>query len=178
MLYNLTVDIKDWASLGGLVLGAAGFTTSLLAFFRDRARIRVTLTFNMEPLEPTPADADSLWSVVSVSNIGRRPMFVSHIGLSTASWRRWRTTRTTLVVWDGLQGRKLEEGAGPWVVPCRQGKALAEYGPGAKRLRAFVTDSAGRCYWSRAVVRPPAEKYREPENDQEGLSIARRRRPL
>jgi hypothetical protein len=140
------MGLTDLTALCGAILGTAGFALSTANYFRDRPSLRVTLKFD---LEGYGSQANSgTWAVVSIANTGRRPIYVSHVGLSQAS--RWNRSKSrTLFLWDSAGGRRLQEGDAPWTLPINQDIGVTTFVRRYGRVRAFVTDSAGRiCYSS------------------------------
>lgn len=140
------MDLRDATALSGALLGAAGFTVGVANYIRDRPRLRVTLQFDMEGYSSLTNRGPLV--VVSVANTGRRPIYVSHVGLRPAS--RWKQPPKykTLFVWGSQEGRRLQEGDPPWTVPGDQDETVASYARRCRRVRAFVIDSAGRVYRS------------------------------
>ncbi len=67
-------------ALVGVVIGTAGFVISLLNYFRDRPKVIVILGWNYVSTDED--DLEKTWSVVTVTNVGRRPIFVSHAHLT------------------------------------------------------------------------------------------------
>lgn len=146
------VDLRDATALSGALLGAAGFAVGAANYIRDRPRLRVTLQFDMEGYGNLTNSGP--WVVVSIANTGRRPIYVSHVGLRPASrWKRPPKYKT-LFVWGSQEGRRLQEGDPPWTVPGSQDEAVAAFTKRCRRVRAFVIDSAGRIYHSSPERQP------------------------
>jgi hypothetical protein len=67
----------------GTITGTCGLILSILNFNRDKPNIQITLKWDMSPygLVTTTYDENKLWGVVSITNVGRRPIFFSHLHL-------------------------------------------------------------------------------------------------
>lgn len=137
-------------ALLGVVIGTAGFVISLLNYFRDRPKVIVTLNWNSVAFD---ANGEQIkWSGISVTNIGRRPIFVSHAHLHYPD-----TTRVSLIT-ESFDGAKLLEGDPPKTYLLddtanlrRLEKCAAEWW----RVRARIADHTGTNWWSARVTEKP-----------------------
>jgi hypothetical protein len=130
------------ATIGSLV-GTAGFVISLLNYFRDKPKIRVALKWDMSSINSFKYDQNRKWGIVSVSNVGRRPIFISHASLTLPKGHE----HTHLLLSDGIEGARLAEGDRPAIFLSNQ-LGLEQYAEDWKKVRAIVVDSAGKVYMS------------------------------
>src|SRR6266849_8635736 len=61
------------AAMVGMVLGTAGFVMSLMNYLRDRPKVKVFLKWDMNLI----GDASKQMGIVRVTNVGRRPIYIS-----------------------------------------------------------------------------------------------------
>jgi hypothetical protein len=153
MSKGIGMDLKDVPSLIGAITGPLGLVISLLVYFRDRAKVLVTLSFDMQGFGGLPAVPEGYF-VVRIHNVGRRPIYLSTAHITVPRWARKRLGATHLLLGSGLQGVTIAEGGAPQVVPTRQADLTrcAEIWP---YVRAAVIDAAGRTYYSDWPTRKP-----------------------
>ncbi len=132
--------ISDPASFLGMILGTAGLTLGLLNYFRDRAKLKVTLEWDWKPT----GDAKKLWGLVSVTNIGRRPAYIK-----IATLRVPKGLGDSITLGDSVAGNKLDESDRPITFRIDQ-DGMEKHGKHWKKLRADVFDSTGKRYSARA----------------------------
>ena len=72
-----------------MITGSCGLLLSILNYFRDKPNIQITLTWDMSTYGVTTIThgLDKLWGVVSITNIGRRPVFFSHFHLELPNYK-------------------------------------------------------------------------------------------
>jgi hypothetical protein len=82
--------------------------------------------------------------LITVTNSGRRPVYISHVCLKLP--RHYE--KDTLLLVNSVEGRKLSEGdpSARFIVPHR---GLDTYSKDWQKIRAQVSDSTGRVYFSR-----------------------------
>jgi hypothetical protein len=90
-----------------------------------------------------------LWGVISITNIGRRPIFFSHTHLAVPNNSEY------LVITEGLTGEKLQEGDPPKTYPVTQ-EGLEKYANEWHKIRAVVIDSTGKKYYSKPAQQKPS----------------------
>ena len=79
MWQNITVT--DINALLGIIFGFSGFVLGLLAFFRDKPKVKVTLQWGMQMFGDQRVKPGEEFGFVSVTNVGRRPIYVSHVAI-------------------------------------------------------------------------------------------------
>ncbi len=133
--------INDLATVIGLVTGVSGFTLGLLNYLRDKPRVKVELRWEMKT-----SDTQEKIGVIRVANIGRRPIFLSHIALKLPKGYE----ESHLVLKDAINGQKLEEGDAPISYPVTY-EGMEKYSRSWRKIVAQVNDSAGKTYLSSKV---------------------------
>lgn len=127
------------AAILGMVLGTAGFVMSIMNYLRDRPRVKLTLVWDM-----TETRTKELCGMIKVTNIGRRPIFISAVALEVPS----EGPRKLLVSMENIQGKKLSEGDMP-ITHIVSYSQLCPYSPFWKKMRAYAEDSTGKRYYSK-----------------------------
>ncbi len=100
---HIEITLSDLAAIGGLIFGVAGLVLSISNYLRDRPRISVDLRWDMTMRDALGAEEDV--GVVTVSNIGRRPVYISHAALRLPKSAK----RSHLLIMDSVKGEKLAE---------------------------------------------------------------------
>jgi hypothetical protein len=127
------------ASILGMLLGTAGFVMSILNYLRDRAKVKITLRWNMRIVE-----TGELMGLVRVTNIGRRPVFISVVALEVPKGFEY----PYLLLKQSIQGTKLGESEKPLGLPVSYG-SLSPYSKVWRKMRAYAEDSTGKRYYSK-----------------------------
>jgi hypothetical protein len=140
---DVNISLNDLGTLVAVVAGTAAFVLGVLNYLRDRATVSVELQWDMKAMNAPGYDPAKSWGVIRVTNTGRRPAYVSHVAIKLPKGYEG----SHLLVMEGLQGQKLEEGAPPLVFPVKQ-EGLEEYAKDWKKLRAQVSDSTGKVWQS------------------------------
>jgi hypothetical protein len=129
----------------GAITGPLGFVLSLLLFFRDRSRVQVGVSWNMITIPRDPTYPETFVSV-QVVNVGRRPIFVSHIHSVIEG------EKTHGLLARSASGVTLTEGSPAF-------SAIADevhfHGKPWWKIRFAAQDAAGRSYFSHWPVYPP-----------------------
>ncbi len=139
------MNISEVASLLGIIFGITGAVLGTLSYFRDRPKIIVTLKWDMAVTDNPTYDPNRLWGVVTVTNIGRRTIFISAAALDFG-----KSYDHISVLLDSVRGIKLAEGDLPATFMIDQ-NGLEEYKKNWKNIRAKVQNSAGKTYYSKKV---------------------------
>ena len=144
--------VINWAiAIIGAATGTSGLVLGILNYWRDSPNIQVTLAWDMIPYGGAKAVyGDAPQGVVSVVNLGRRPIYVSKVHLGLRGKPNF-----SLVSEQIFYGQKLSEGDPPWqvIIPS---KGLEPYANDWKKIHAVVIDSAGKVYYSQAVQKRPS----------------------
>ena len=138
------ITLNDFATVVGLILGGTGFALGVLNYFRDKAKVVVELSWDMAVTEGTEYDASKLWGVVYVTNIGRRPIYISHAALKLPRGY----DHSHLLLMEGVQGRKLTEGDSTQTFMVDQA-GMEIYAKDWKKIIAQVNDSGGKAWKSK-----------------------------
>ena len=142
------MTISELIGLLGLIFGLIGTSIGVFNFLRDKGRLVVRLQWDMavtgEPEEKRVA-------CVTVTNTGRRAIFMSHVALRLPKG----SENSHLLIPDGLKGQKLSEGDPPLVFIVDQ-EGLEQYAKKWKCVRAQVSDSTGKEWLSKKITTPPS----------------------
>jgi|ERR1035438_3833060 hypothetical protein len=145
----------------GVVFGTGGLVLGILNYLRDRPVVKVFLQWNMEIVGGSSTRDESECGLITVTNAGRRPVYISHVCLVLPKSHKSHF----LLVRDSVQGQKLSEGDPPatFVIPH---DVQTQYSKDLKRVRAQVSVSTGQIYLSKypKVQRacPPIEPANPP----------------
>ena len=137
------ITLNDFATTVGLLVGGAGFALGVLNYFRDKAKVIVELSWDMSVTEGTQYDSSKSWGVVYVTNVGRRPIYVSHAALKLPKGY----DHSHLVLMEGVQGVKLTEGDPTQTFMVDQ-EGMEVYAKDWKTVIAQVNDSSGKAWKS------------------------------
>ena len=137
------MGLSEFASLLAIMLGTTGTLLGILNYNRDKARVNVTLQWDMKIYNNPQYDKDKSWGVITVTNTGRRPVYISHASIKLPKGFKL----THLLLAEGISGKKLSEGDPPETFILTQ-EGLEEYSNIWKKLRAVVIDSTGKEYYS------------------------------
>lgn len=131
-------------ALLGVALGSASLALGICNYLRDRPKIKVHLQWGMEILDNSLPKAERDCGLVRVTNEGRRPAYISHVCLVLPKPYKNRV----LLMMESVQGQKLSEGDPPatFIVPH---DVPEKYSKDLRKIRARVSDSTGRVYFSK-----------------------------
>lgn len=126
------------AAFLGVAFGIAGFILGVLNYVRDQPRIKVRLQWNMTLVGDSFLKDNRECGLVTVTNTGRRPVYISHVCLLVPKNHGHKYRGVVLM--DSIPGRKLAEGDPPalFVVPHDVQKECSDK---LNRIRARVEDS-------------------------------------
>jgi hypothetical protein len=123
----------------------------ILNHIRDRAKIIVTLQRDMGIANDPNYDPDKSYGVVRATNIGRRPVYMSHASLKLPKGYG----DSYLLLGQGIYGTRLGEGDPPVAYVVDQ-EGMRKYKKDWHKVRAVVIDSAGTAYYSSKVREAPS----------------------
>jgi hypothetical protein len=138
------MTLSETTSLVALVFGLSGFVLGVLNYLRDRHKVIVTLQWDMSMTSDDRFDRDKKWGVITVTNVGRRPTYVSHVALKLPKGY----DHSHLLISDSIHGKKLTEGDPSEVFVVNQ-EGLEQYAKDWDRLKAQISDSTGKVWFSR-----------------------------
>ena len=144
-------DITSTLAVVGAVTGPIGAVLGWITFWRDRPRLKVELIWDQLPFGNTGFAPGTSLAYVRIANIGRRPIYFSHVHIEPQEVGGAHTLLTS-----GIKGQSLAEGSEPHVVPVKQQGLDDLFAANWWRVRAAVIDSSGQIYRSRWVVRKPS----------------------
>jgi hypothetical protein len=128
----------------GVILGSGSLALGIFNYLRDRPKIRIHLQWNMQMVGASFSQNEPECGLITVTNTGRRPVYISHVCLILPKAYKNRF----LILVDSVPGRKLAEGDPPASFIIRH-DIQTEYANDLKRIRAQVSDSAGQVYMSK-----------------------------
>jgi len=137
------ITLNDFTTITSLVIGSFALTLGALNYFRDKAKIIVELSWDMTATENDEYDSNKLWGVIYVTNIGRRPIYISHAALSLPKGYK----DTHLLIMGGIKGKKLTE-ADPTEIFIVDQSGLEVYAKDWIEIVAQVSDTSGRVWKS------------------------------
>lgn len=149
-------------SLVSGVIGVSAFTLGVLNYLRDRPKVRVTIKFDMSVSREGMLDPSKPWGLISVTNAGRRPVFISIAAFGYWRGRALRPRGRSLpdghflqIAAQSVGGTKLGEGDAPVTYIFSQ-DGLDQHAANWDKVRAYVEDSTGKRYLSKPVSTRPS----------------------
>jgi hypothetical protein len=140
------MDLKDFSILVGIVIGISGFILSLTNYLRDRPKVNLSLQWDLNVTPGGDLDSNRKWGILNITNIGRRPVFVSHASLKLPKG----SNESYLLFTKNIAGQKLSEGDPPIKIPIDYVK-LNQYSKNWYEIQAQVTDSTGKEWLSKKI---------------------------
>ena len=142
------MTITEASAFFGLLFGLIGTSLGLFNYFRDKGHIVVLLQWDMAM---TGEDAAKRIGCITVTNTGRRAIFMSHVALRLPKGGEI----SHFLIQGGLKGQKLLEGDPPAVFPVDQDN-LETYAGQWQQIVAQVSDSTGKEWLSKKVKTIPS----------------------
>jgi len=137
------MPISEAVGFGGFLLGTAGTVLGVMNFLRDQGKLVVRLQWDMVI---TGEPDDKRVGCITVTNTGRRAIFMSHVALRLPKGGE----HSHFLIRDELNGQKLSEGDPPAVFPVDQ-EGLELYASQWQKVLAQVSDSTGKEWLSKKV---------------------------
>lgn len=142
------MPISEAVGFGGFLLGTVGTVLGVMSFLRDQGKLVVRLQWDMAM---TGEDAAKRVGCITVTNTGRRAIFISHVALRLPKGGEI----SHFLIQDGLKGQKLSEGDPHAVFPVDQDN-LETYADKWQGIVAQVSDSTGKEWLSKKVKTIPS----------------------
>jgi hypothetical protein len=70
------IGLTDITALTGTVVGVVALVLSVVNYLRDTPKVKVTLLWDMSVTDQPRYDTRKLWGLVTVANVGRRPVYI------------------------------------------------------------------------------------------------------
>jgi len=137
-------------SLCGLVFGLTGAILGGLSYFRNRSKLVVVLQWDMKIVNDPRFSKDKNCGVVTVTNVGRRPVYIS-----SAILKLPKKYNTHLMLIDSTNNKKLGEGDPPLTYFIDQDR-LSSYSKEWKKIISEAKDTTGKIYSSKRVTKKPS----------------------
>jgi len=135
-----TLEISTAVAWYGAIVATATAAVSAYNILRDRARILIQVTPNMQFLNPDEPHERGNFTLVKVVNCGRRPITITHVWFAGGS-----KAEHNLLLADSVKHGARELTEGQWAdFPCQQGSLAGE-----SIKYVCVTDSTGRVHRKR-----------------------------
>lgn len=145
------MELRDVVSVVGLVFGVAGSVLGVLNYLRDRHKVEVSLQWDMSVTPQSGYDQTKKWGMIVVTNVGRRPTYVSHLALKLPK----NHEHTHLLIREGILGKKISEGDPSEVFVIDQDD-LEKYSDDWNKVVAQVCDSSGKVWFSKKPTKKPS----------------------
>ena len=137
------IGVTQVTALVGAFTGIAALVLSVTNYLRDNPKVTVTLSWDMSVTDNPRYDRNKQWGIVSIANVGRRPIYVRIANLKLPNGYK----NSHLVLSEGIAGKRLAEGDAPAIFIISQ-DGMQEYAKDWRKIRAAIYDSAGREYLS------------------------------
>lgn len=145
------MELLDFITVAGPIFGLVGFILGVLNFLRDRHEVEVSLQWDMNATPNSGYEHTKKWGVITITNVGRRPIYVSHVAIKLPRG----LDNNYLLISEGLVGKKLLEGD-PSAVYVVSQDGLNKYSTGWAGMTAQVTDSSGKVWRSKNIAKKPS----------------------
>ena len=154
---KINITITDINAVLGILFGLSALILAIINYRRDNPRVIVNLAWDMSMIEVGggPQDTNKLHGAITVTNTGRRPIYLSHVSLKLPN-------KEYLLLKEGITGQKLSEGDPPRTFTVSHDQIIRKIGNRLKKqpdmwksIRAQVSDSAGKIYLSKPVKKCP-----------------------
>lgn len=162
-MVRISLGLSDIIAILGFTSGLAGLTLSILNYLRDRSKIIMRLSWDMTISNNPSYDPKKSWGWVTVTNTGRRTVYVSHAYIpvpkeyrvgSLAGVSKW-------LLADTIRGAKIAEGDQPYSFPVDQ-SGLSGLGKVWRDVRVEIIDSTGRKWKTKRLNRKEKPSWASP----------------
>lgn len=157
----MTLDMNDTATILGIVFGLSGFILGIVNHLRDKAKVTVGINWDMSMANNSVYDPNKSWALISVANVGRRPIYLSHASLRIP--KGYGTSHR--LVAESVAGKKLSEGDPPLTFPLDQ-TGLEKYAKDWKKIRAEIIDSTGKKWSSKRLCEKNKPSWVDTSEDE------------
>jgi hypothetical protein len=141
--------LPEWIGIFiGIIFGISGLVLGIMNYLRDNPKVSISLQWDMKISSNVPVEKDKLYGVICITNIGRRPIFVSHVSICIPSNKELLITNSIFV-------EKLSEGDSRKIYPVQQ-EGLEEFCEFWDKMYAVVRDSSGKKYFSSRCINKPS----------------------
>ena len=138
------MGLTEFAALFGIIFGLTGAVLGWLGYYRDKPQIVVTLQWDMSTINMPKYDSKKYWGLVTVTNIGKRPVYIQNAVLKLP-----KKYDAVLMLFDNATGtQKLGEGHPPIFYVIDQTR-LTQYSKDWKKIIAEVKISSGKIFSSK-----------------------------
>jgi hypothetical protein len=161
------MTVTEFVAVVGLISGITGTVLGIFNFLRDRAGVEVSLQWDLSVTPGTGHDATKKWGVITVANVGRRPIFVSHVAIRLPKKVSTTGGYSHLVIAGGLNGKTLAEGSPAERYVVTQ-DGLEEYAAHWRDMVAQVSDASGRVWKSRKLQKKQIPSWVEANEQKIG----------
>jgi hypothetical protein len=141
-------DIKDISTVVAILTGTAGFTLSIMNYFRDKAKININLQWDLSSYENMNNQDGKKFGLIKITNVGRRPIFISHVAIKFPRGSK----PTHLLQFNSITGVRIAEGDPPLSYPINQDQ-MAEYSSNWHKIIVEASDSTGKIWISKRVCK-------------------------
>jgi hypothetical protein len=133
-----SITFAEFASVLGVLLGSVGSVMGVMNYLRDTPKVKVHLKWDM-----TSVQTNEQMGVLTVTNVGRRPIFITAVALSVP--------KSFLILKESMSGMKFSEGDAPATFTVHYDERLRKYAKRWRDVRGYVEDSAGKQYISKKL---------------------------
>ncbi len=135
------MTITDTISILALISGVTGTVLGILNFLRDRPSVEVYLQWDMSVTPGGGYDPNKLWAAITITNVGQRPIFVSHVALHLPKG----SENSHLFIQNGIAGETLTE-ASPSKRYIFSQDGLEKHALQWQDITAQISDSRGKVW--------------------------------
>lgn len=150
---NKSVTITDIAAFFGVIFGLSGLILGIMNYIRDQTNIAVTLNWDMKTVRIPNVNENKLWGLITVTNCGRRPVYINHVTLRLP--KKNKKDYSHLILRNGMFGQKLAEADPPATFEIDP-DFMEEYSKDWKKIRAEIILSTGKTKLSKRVKKKPS----------------------